>query len=159
MSRNKKSYTRKRLFVDPRVQGSLVRQLITHWGLACFLVFLYLFTLQAFSNGFSMTFQENLMELWNKYGVLGLILAVISPVFIYDSIKLSNRFVGPMVSFRSALSKLAVGESPNPIRFRQNDFWKELSHDLNKVAAELQTLRDEKATQNTSDQQELAETR
>lgn len=158
MSRNKKSYTRKRLFVDPRVQGSLVRQLVTHWCLACFLVFLYLFTLQAFSDGFSMTFQENLMALWSDYGVMGMILAVISPVFIYDSIKLSNRFVGPMVSFRAALRQLAAGESPMPVRFRQNDFWKELSHDLNKVAAEMQTLRESNPAEPSDEHQELAET-
>ncbi len=98
------------------------------------------------------------MALWSDYGVMGMILAVISPVFIYDSIKLSNRFVGPMVSFRAALRQLAAGESPMPVRFRQNDFWKELSHDLNKVAAEMQTLRESNPAEPSDEHQELAET-
>ena len=66
---------------------------------------------------------------------------VISPVFIYDSVKLSNRFVGPMISFRAALNKLANGEDPGEIRFRQNDFWKELTNDFNKISGELNQLR------------------
>lgn len=153
---NSKKYKRKRLFVDTKVQGSLIRQLIVHWALACFLIFLYLFTLQAFSNGFSLGFNENLAVLWNQYGLLALVLLVISPVFIYDSIKLSNRFVGPMISFRGALNKLANGEEADAIKFRQNDFWKELSKDLNKVSAELKELR---AAQGQESANEFAESK
>lgn len=134
---------RKRLFVDSKVQGSLVRQLIIHWALACFLIFLYMFTLEAFSNGFSATFQSNLIALWQEYGLLALVLLVISPVFIYDSVKLSNRFVGPMISFRAAQHKLANGEDPGEVNFRQDDFWKELTNDFNCIAAELKQLRRE----------------
>lgn len=141
MTGTKQKFTRKRLFVDTKVQGSLIRQLIIHWSLACFLIFLYLFTLQAFANGFSLGFQENVATLWNQYGLLALVMLVISPVFVYDSIKLSNRFVGPMISFRGALKKLANGETPDDITFRQNDFWKELTGDLNKISSELRELR------------------
>lgn len=137
----KPKFKRKRLFVDNKVQGSLIRQLVIHWGLACFLIFFYLFSLQAFSNGFSLGFGDNLKALASQYGLLGLVLLVVSPVFIYDSVKLSNRFVGPMVSFRAALKKLAKGEDLENVTFRQNDFWKELSQDLNKISTELKQLR------------------
>ena len=153
MTKKKKSYKRSRLFVDAKVQGSLIRQLIIHWFLACFLMFLYLFALQAFGSGMSTSFQENLVQLSNKYGLLGIVLLVISPVFIYDSIKLSNRIVGPMVTFRAALKKLANGEDPNTIRFRQNDFWKDLSKELNAVSDELKELRAFKAAHETSDEE------
>lgn len=149
-------FKRKRLFVDTKVQGSLVRQLIIHWCLACFLIFFYLFALQAFSNGFALGFKENLQALGNQYGLLGLVLAVVSPVFIYDSVKLSNRFVGPMVSFRAALKKLAKGEDLPPVHFRENDFWREMAVDLNEISSRMKTLRTEKATSG-SEQQEHAE--
>jgi len=135
------AYKRKRLFVDPKVQGSLLRQLILHWCMACFLIFIYLFTLQAFSNGFSLGFSENMSALWNQYGLLALVLGVLSPVFIYDSIKMSNRFVGPMVSFRAALKDLANGGEPSPVKFRESDFWQDMTGDLNKVAATVKELR------------------
>ena len=156
MTEKKTKFKRKRLFVDNRVQGSLIRQLIIHWSLACFLIFLYLFTLEAFSSGFSLGFQETIGVLWREYGLLVLVLFVISPVFIYDSMKLSNRFVGPMISFRAALKKISNGEDHEAINFRQNDFWKELANDLNKVSAELKELRAQVAEQ-TPDNQGNAE--
>ena len=167
MTKIQSKYKRKRLFVDTKVQGSLVRQLIIHWSLACFLIFLYLFTLEAFSNGFSVSFQANLVALWQEYGLLALVLLVISPVFIYDAVKLSNRFVGPMISFRSALNKLATGQDPDLINFRQDDFWKELTKDFNSISAELKKLRGEtsdselnnaKASEASDSSPELAET-
>ena len=157
MAKNVQKKQRKRLYVDTKVQGSLVRQLMTHWSLACFLIFLYLFTLQAFSNGFALGFQDNMVAMWQQYGLLGLVLLVISPVFIYDSIKLSNRFVGPMISFRASLKGLAAGQDPSEINFRQNDFWTELTKDFNKVSAELKELRQLKSRVGVGDdsQEEL----
>ncbi len=122
--------------------------------MACFLIFIYLFTLQAFSNGFSLGFGENMAALWNQYGLLALVLGVLSPVFIYDSIKMSNRFVGPMVSFKSALKKLANGENPEAVRFRKGDFWQEMTGDLNKIAKEMKGLR---ATENGSSSSKFEE--
>lgn len=147
-----KKIQRKRLFVDTKVQGSLIRQLVLHWTIACFLIFLYLFTMQAFSNGFALGFSENVSVLWKQYGLLVLVLLVVSPVFIYDSMKLSNRFVGPMISFRGALKKLADGEDPGEIGFRHNDFWRELSQDLNQISAELKQLRTQKVADGDSEQ-------
>lgn len=142
-SPSSKATKRKRLFVDNRVQGSLIRQLVAHWFLACFLMFCYLFAMQAFSNGFALGFVENFQVLSQQYGLLFVILLVLSPVFIYDSVKLSNRFAGPMVSFRASLKRLARGENIREVSFRENDFWKELSTDLNSVAKELRTFRSE----------------
>lgn len=141
MTGKKNKFKRTRLFVDNKVQGSLIRQLVIHWSLACFLIFLYLFALQAFANGFALGFKDSVSALWQQYGLLAVVMLVISPVFIFDSMKLSNRFVGPMISFRSALKKLANGEDPESINFRQNDFWKELTNDLNRVSAELKERR------------------
>lgn len=141
MSAKPSKHKRKRLFVDAKVQGSLIRQLVLHWAMACLLIFLYMFTMQAFSNGFALSLTENLSALWTQYGLLALVMLVISPVFIYDSMKLSNRFVGPMISFRAALKQLAKGDDPQTVTFRHNDFWKELSEDLNKISAELKVLR------------------
>ena len=159
MATKKDAPKRKRLFVDPQVQGSLVRQLIIHWSLACLLIFLYLFALQAFSNGFALNFQENLVSMWQQFGILGLVLLVVSPVFIYDSVKLSNRFVGPMVSFRRAIRGLANGEEIAELNFRRGDFWKDITVDFNKISQELQQLRAQQAdaAQPTADQQELTE--
>ncbi len=150
MPNSKKPYKRSRLFVDAQVQGSLIRQLIIHWALMGFLMFLYLFSLQAFGNGFTLSFKDNLLHLGSQYGILAVVLLVISPVFIYDTVKLSNRFVGPMVKFRSTLKQLANGEDVQVGSFRQNDFWNELSRELNAVSDELKELRAYKSSMESS---------
>jgi hypothetical protein len=66
-------------------------------------------------------------------------LIVIFPIFAYDSLKLSNRFAGPMVSFRNALKKLSRGEPVKPLSFRKGDFWRELAADFNRVADRMKT--------------------
>ena len=158
MSEKDKKVKRKRLFVDAKVQGSLVRQLIVHWALACFLIFLYLLTLQAFANGFALSLNENLSVMGQKYGLLAAVMLVISPVFIYDSIKLSNRFVGPMISFRSVMKKLVDGEDVEPLTFRRGDFWRELTSDLNQISTELRELREFRAQHaSTEDRSDLIE--
>jgi hypothetical protein len=62
----------------------------------------------------------------------------ILPTFVYDSLKLSNRFVGPIVRLRQSIAGLARGDEVKELRFRDNDFWRELSEDFNVVAKRFQ---------------------
>ena len=57
----------------------------------------------------------------------------LAPVFIWDAIKLSNRFAGPIVRVRRALAQIADGHPPQAIGFRNGDFWKSLALDLNRA--------------------------
>jgi hypothetical protein len=58
-----------------------------------------------------------------------------------DLVRLSHRWVGPILRLRSALNALSRGESISPIRFREGDYWQELAGDFNIVAAELTRRR------------------
>jgi hypothetical protein len=64
---------------------------------------------------------------------VAIIAIVVLPMFIKDSINLSNRFAGPIVRVRRALADFADGKSPAPVEFRHGDFWKSLAHDVNRV--------------------------
>jgi nitrate/nitrite-specific signal transduction histidine kinase len=110
--------------------------------------------METLRSGFEVGFYDNITAVRKEHGMLFLIMLVISPVFIYDSVKLSNRFVGPMISFRAALNKLSNGEDPGEIRFRQNDFWKELTNDFNKISGELNQLRGNADDSPSSDEPE-----
>lgn len=136
--------TRKRgkLFVDRKVQGALVRQVVLHWGVTNMLLFVYLFATQILLSGFEGGVRANFQSLGQQYGVLLLVLMTLSPVFIYDTIKLSHRMVGPMVSFRAGLKKLAKGDDYTPVKFRDGDHWAGIAADLNSLADELHELRE-----------------
>ena len=65
------------------------------------------------------------------------------PVFVYDVIRLSHRFAGPIVSLKKNLRDMAKGEEVAPLRFRNNDFWKNLTEDMNSIAKRLNLTKAE----------------
>lgn len=133
---------RSKMLVDYPVQGSLVRQLLIHWLIACGVMFVYLLCMQLFTGGMHRPLSEHFSEMWNRYGILLVALATVFPVFVFDSLRLSHRFAGPMIPFGRALEQLSKGEAIEPLNFRQSDFWKHLSTDLNSVAQKLNLITD-----------------
>jgi hypothetical protein len=63
------------------------------------------------------------------------------PVFAYDCVRLSHRFAGPIYSLRTALRKLADGQCIPEVSFREDDFWKDVARDVNRIAARLDQKR------------------
>ena len=125
---------RRKMFVDRQVQGALVRRLLMHWLLTCLTIVIYVLITELFVGGIEKSLSHHVAAAWAKYGILMIILITVFPVFAYDSVKVSNKFAGPMHSFRQALSQLANGEQPRPLRFREGDFWQEIATDLNRIA-------------------------
>lgn len=73
------------------------------------------------------------------------VMLMLLPVFLRDSLKLSNRFAGPMYRLRTALRSAAQNEDTGPIKFRTGDFWLEAADDFNIVLAQLEELKSENA--------------
>lgn len=136
------SHKRSKLYVDKGVQGMLIRQLLIHWCIASLVMFLFLLIMQVFSAPMQLSLGGHLSALWAKYGILCVALLTVFPVFVYDSIKLSNRFAGPMVSFRISLENLAQGKPIESLNFRKRDFWHDISGDLNAIARRMNLLQD-----------------
>jgi len=78
---------------------------------------------------------ETLRLTWQRILPFAMISLVLAPAFIWDAMKLSNRFAGPIVRVRKFLAQIANGQSPNPVEFRSGDFWKSLAQDLNRAFA------------------------
>lgn len=55
------------------------------------------------------------------------------PAFVWDTVKLTTRFAGPIYRLRSALKQVASGERIKPIHFRHGDFWNEIATNFNRV--------------------------
>ena len=132
MSENK----RNRRFVDAQVQGALVRRTLIHWCVffAATLVasvILHVLT-QPLLDGGSAT--QTFLE---RYGLVFLLLIVMLPVFVIDTIKMSNRFAGPVRRLRTNLMLLAAGEPGELLDFREDDYWQELAQNYNRVRERL----------------------
>jgi len=127
---------RKKTFVDPKVQGALVRRLVLHWCAFIAAAALLAFVLQVLSNPFR-SIREHAQQVWWTHGPFLLVLVFLLPVFIVDTIKLSHRFAGPIYRLRQTVRTLAQGGKFTPMKFRELDFWHGLADDFNLMVDRL----------------------
>ena len=73
---------------------------------------------------------------------MGVILLALFPAFMLDTIRFSNRFVGPIARLRRHLRQLGNGETDR-CQFRENDYWAEMAGEFNDVAVLVETQREE----------------
>jgi hypothetical protein len=125
---------RKRLICHPRIQLQLALRVLIYW-LSCIL------TMQIFRfflDGpvrllLSATGDHQLADQWVIYAPPFLASLFFVPVILYDIMRLSNRFVGPMERLKQGLLNLADGQPVDPIHFRQGDLWHDFAEAFNAV--------------------------
>jgi len=133
---------RKKTFIDPKVQGALVRRLVRHWLIFMVVASMVAFCLQVLSNPFRST-SEHFQQMWWTHGPFLLAMLFLLPVFVLDTIKLSHRFAGPIYRLRQIILEIAQGDPPPRLKFRDFDFWQGLAEDFNRMVDQL-TTRSEK---------------
>ena len=128
---NKKK--RRKEFVDKAVQGALVRRLLIHWFAFIVISLALGITLQALTHPFR-PLAEHFGAFVQTNICFLIAIACMTPVFLFDAVRLSNRFAGPVYRLRLAMAELNKGGRPKPLKFRPNDFWKEMAQEFNQVA-------------------------
>lgn len=136
-------------YVDPQVQGALWRRLVVHWLAFTGIVALLVLALEWMNDPLS-GLPQVASNAWNAYGPLLLVLVFLMPVFVYDSIRLSHRFAGPVFRLRQVIKKLALGDTSDRLEFRDNDFWKEIAEDMNSVMERLSEAKTNSSEQPTA---------
>lgn len=119
--------------IDHEVQTSLIWRVTLHWGALIMgqglgLLFWTVFTaLPDIHAG----------DVFHRFSLTFLPVMVISlsllPVFLLDTVKLTNRFAGPIQRLRRTLKSIVAGEQVEPLKFRDNDFWQALAVDFNQA--------------------------
>ena len=130
---------RRQLFVDPRVQGALLARTVAYWGFCLIALTLMLLCWRIFTVP-GRTFAFHVNWLWFHYAPAVVASLLLLPIIVIDSMRLSNRFAGPMVRLRRAMRRLAEGETVQPINFRDDDFWSEFAEDFNRMLARQKCL-------------------
>lgn len=137
---------RARILVDPKVQWSITGRILLHWGLFLVCILSISSMVRVLSavgeQPFSDAFQSALIAQIPIFGVMLMLL----PVFVHDTLKMSNRFAGPMYRLRTALRSLSQSEKTNPIKFRTGDFWLDAATDFNIVLSQIEELQFENET-------------
>ena len=140
---------RKQNFVDKHVQGALLKRIFFHWCIFFVVVSMSVVMLQALLGDPTQTLGERLKYEMGEFVFMGVILLALFPAFMLDTIRFSNRFVGPIARLRRHLRQLAEGNTER-CKFRENDYWSEMAGEFNSAAeliesykADLQTKDDE----------------
>ena len=132
------SQKRRQLFVDPNVQGLLIFRIGAYWLCCMAFVTIPLLIARVLTEPDKFFFQQ-FDDLWLDYWPVVVVAVLMLPLFIYDALRVSNKFAGPICRLRRDLLRLAEGEDVKPIVFRQDDLWQDLAGCFNKVADRLKT--------------------
>jgi len=130
-------HVRKSLFVEPKVQGALVARVVVYWIGCLIAITLLLLSWQMYA-GPTQPAYMHLKDIWFHCGPALTISLVLLPMVVADIVRLSNRFVGPLVRLRRSMRQLARGEHVEPIKFRESDFWRDFADEFNAVVAQVQ---------------------
>ncbi|MEM7457099.1 MAG: hypothetical protein AAF456_22340 [Planctomycetota bacterium] len=136
---NNNSNSRKKKFVDNKVQSAILLRLCIYWFAGVLFVFLPLTFIQ--------TFQDPTTNFFAHFG--GLVSAhwpvlasamLLLPFVLMDAVKLSHRFVGPIHKLRLELQNFSDTGKMNKFKFRSDDFWRELAPAMNKLTERIEEL-------------------
>lgn len=124
---------RKQNYVDSHVQGALLRRICAHWLIFFGVAAIAIIMLRALLGDPGQTFSQRIQLEMGEFTLMAIVMLSLFPAFMLDTIRFSNRFVGPIGRLRRHLRELPKGKS-EPCKFRDNDFWNQMAGEFNEVA-------------------------
>ena len=127
-------HKRKKNYVDNQVQGALLRRIFSHWFMFFLVSGLTIIMLQTLLGDSNTPIMERLHYQIGEFSFFAIVMAALFPAFMLDTVRFSNRFVGPIGRLRRHLQQLSKGDT-SECKFRGDDFWAEVATEFNTVAA------------------------
>jgi len=131
-------YMRRKLLIDKDVQLGLVVQLAIHW-----MMFLAA-TVCVLPIARAIILADVNTPPWDRFkgagtdtAILFVVFLLLFPYFMYDSIKVTNRFAGPMYRLKVTIRALASGAPFHGLHFRVGDYWQDVAKDFNTMMARI----------------------
>lgn len=124
---------RKQNFVDTNVQGGLIQRILLHWGMFFFVTMLAVIGIKTLLGDPSYSLSQRVYAELKDFLILSVIFLSVFPAFILDTVRFSNRFVGPIVRLRRHLVELGQQGATKDVKFRDNDFWQAVATEFNGV--------------------------
>jgi hypothetical protein len=140
MNADEKKTIRKKLYVNPEVQGAMLLRAVLQWCFHICAILLVVVVWTAFRDP-SQIALKLVFKSFVYFSPAIVASVVLLPLFIYDVLKASNRIAGPLVRLRCELAKLAEGEEVNRLRFRSGDTWSDLAEEFNLLAERVMAER------------------
>ena len=129
---------RTKALVDPEVQGGVLRKIAIHWIVFFFCNTIALVIWIRLFEQPDMPWGKTFVDTMRRFLPFFVITAALIPAFVWDTLKLTNRFAGPITRVRATLEDLKEGKHVEHLKFRGSDFWKQIATDLNAVIDRVQ---------------------
>ena len=126
-------HKRKKNYVDNQVQGALLRRIFSHWFMFFLVSGFTIIMLQTLLGDSNVPIMDRFRYQVGEFTFFGLVMAALFPAFMLDTVRFSNRFVGPIGRLRRHLQQLSRGDT-SECKFRGDDFWAEVAEEFNIVA-------------------------
>ncbi len=134
---------RKQKYVDTHVQGALLRRILMHWIVFFLVAVMTLALMVALVGDPSMVMLDRIKSQTGQFMLLGLVMVALLPVFMLDTTRFSNRFVGPIGRLRRHLRELGNDQNTEACSFRDSDFWSGMAEEFNAVASLVESQKEE----------------
>jgi hypothetical protein len=131
--------SRRRRFIDKTVQGMLVSRVLLHWMTFLASSFVILYVWQFLLSGDPQRpFSPHMQEVAESFIPVVVVFVCLLPAFIWDTVKFSHRFVGPIYRLRKSMQSIAAGEPLRPVKLRKGDFWQAAANDFNAMIQRIE---------------------
>ena len=136
---------RQQVWIDRHVQGVLVGRVLLYWsGLLIYFV-LSVGCFHWWQNP-EWTLTEHLWGMFDQIGPCLPTMLVLLPLVIFDIVRLSNRFAGPIFRLRKHLGELSQDSQTAPLNFRDDDYWQQLADPINLLQQKMLVLEQQVQT-------------
>ena len=131
-----KKNQRKKAVVNAQVQWTLALRVVLHFFVFVCAGAIFGLINQFLSDPFGGV-SKNLSTFWQHSGPMLLALLCLMPVFIRDTLTLSNRMAGPICRLRDSIKRISEGEDVPPLKFRRKDMWDDVPALFNAMVERL----------------------
>ena len=135
-------HARKKNYVDNQVQGALLRRIFSHWFMFFLVAGVTIIMMRTLLGDVNVPIGERFRDQIGEFTFFALVMAALFPAFMLDTVRFSNRFVGPIGRLRRHLQQLSNGDT-SECKFRGDDFWIEAAEEFNAVAALVEKQKTE----------------
>ncbi len=121
---------RQQVWIDRHVQGVLVGRVLLYWSGILIYFGLSIGCYHWWQNP-EWTLTEHLGAMVEQVLPCLPTLVLLLPLVIFDIVRLSNRFAGPIFRLRHHLTELSQNSQISPLNFRDEDYWQQLAEPIN----------------------------
>ena len=130
---------RQRIWIDGRIQGVLVGRIVFYW-IATIAFFGVGIAVTQYCDHSEWTFAEHTRNWIGKTGPWIPSAFLLLPLVIYDIVRTSHAFAGPVNRARQQLNKLLQNPNCTPLVLRHDDFLQDLTAPVNSLQHQILSL-------------------